>query len=162
MVSGRVMRWRKLAWRAILWIVRRRFQEVPRVSTAELASWLADPARLAPTLLDAREAEEFAVSHLAGAVWADPRSSGREASEKCPPGRAVVVYCSAGYRSAILARRLIGAGTPAVYNLEGSIFAWANEGRPLEANGVPVKTAHPYNRAGAILLSPGLAARVGR
>jgi hypothetical protein len=29
--------------------------------------------------------------------------------------------------------------------MEGSIFQWANEGRPLEKEGKPVETVHPYN-----------------
>ena len=33
-----------------------------------------------------------------------------------------------------------------VYNLEGSLFKWANEGRPMvDSNGQPVTKVHPYN-----------------
>lgn len=43
------------------------------------------------------------------------------------PDSHIVVYCSVSYRSSILARRLQDMGFTNVYNLEGSIFKWANE-----------------------------------
>lgn len=61
------------------------------------------------------------------------------------PDRPIVVYCSVGYRSSILARKLQDKGFTNVYNLEGSIFKWANEGRPLVQGKVTVHKVHPYN-----------------
>ena len=49
-------------------------------------------------------------------------------SPRSIPTRPVIVYCSAGYRGATLARRLQRFGRRDVWNLEGGIFAWANEG----------------------------------
>ena len=43
----------------------------------------------------------------------------------------IVTYCSVGYRSGKMAERLQAAGYTNVRNLEGSIFKWANEHRPL-------------------------------
>lgn len=45
-------------------LVRKRFPEVRQLQTAELAVWLSDTNRPQPVLLDVREVEEFAVSHL--------------------------------------------------------------------------------------------------
>ena len=56
-----------------------------------------------------------------------------------------MVYCSVGYRSSILAEKLQDLGFTRVYNLEGSIFKWANEGRPLAQDQTPVQKVHPYN-----------------
>jgi len=142
--------------------VRLRFAGVPSITTAELAAWMGDLSRARPVLLDARQVEEFAVSHLPGAVRVDPRGRGLEGVEGAGPGDPVVVYCSAGYRSAAVARRLIKSGAQPVWNLEGSIFAWANEGRPLEAGGMPAGVVHSFNRAGELLLRRGLAVRGGR
>jgi hypothetical protein len=41
-----------------------------------------------------------------------------------------------------------------VRNLDGSIFAWANEGRPLERNGQPAQLVHPYDALWGKLLDP--------
>jgi 3-mercaptopyruvate sulfurtransferase SseA len=57
----------------------------------------------------------------------------------------VVTFCSVGYRSSAFAQRLIAAGRRDVYNLEGSVFQWVNNGSPAEQNGKPVQTVHPYD-----------------
>jgi rhodanese-related sulfurtransferase len=126
-------------------MVRSRFPGVAQLSTEELASWLADPKRGKPVLLDVRSEEEFATSHLPGAIRVEPSAAAEQVLPRLPAGRAVVAYCSVGYRSSAMAQRLKKAGVVSVYNLEGSIFQWANEGRPLEAAGRPASRVHPYN-----------------
>lgn len=146
--------------------VRAQFPDVARVSTGELAAWLADGSHSAPLLLDARTREEFDVSHLPGAVFL-PHDAGAlpEPSAAGAAERTVVVYCSVGYRSAMLARRLSEAGYADVRNLEGSIFKWANEGRALARAGAgdaegageaPATAVHPYNAEWGRLLAPEL------
>ena len=44
------------------------------------------------------------------------------------------------------------AGFEHVYNLEGGIFQWANEGRALYRAGEPAEKVHPYNRTWGRLL----------
>ncbi len=125
--------------------VRSRFPEVAQLSTGDLAAWLNDPKRTPPILLDVRTEKEFAISHLHGAVRVEPSAKADEVLPHLPPGRPVVTYCSVGYRSSEFSERLKKAGVVSVYNLEGSIFQWANEGRPLEADGHPANRVHPYN-----------------
>jgi hypothetical protein len=43
-----------------------------------------------------------------------------------------------------------------VFNLQGSIFQWANEGRPLITNGHAVHVVHPFNERWGVLLNPQL------
>ena len=43
-------------------------------------------------------------------------------------------------------------GFTRVYNLEGSIFKWANEHRPLVDRSGPASVVHPYNRIWGRLL----------
>ena len=43
-----------------------------------------------------------------------------------------------------------------VFNLQGSIFQWANEGRLLMANDRAVHAVHPYNERWGVLLNPQL------
>ena len=132
--------------------VRSRFPEVPQLSTGNLAVWLGDPKRPPPILLDVRTEKEFAVSHLHGAVRVEPSAKAAELLPHLPAGRPIVAYCSVGYRSSEFAERLRKVGAVSVYNLEGSIFQWANEGRPIEANGQPADKVHPYNRKFAKML----------
>ncbi|MFU8892973.1 MAG: rhodanese-like domain-containing protein [Luteolibacter sp.] len=131
-----------------------KFTDVPQLSTTDLAAWLADPERKPPQILDAREPAEFNVSHLPGAIRIDPGASADDASANIDPTRPVVIYCSVGYRSSALANRLIKAGHTNIMNLEGSIFKWANEGRPLVQNGQPTHQVHPYNRYYGQMLQP--------
>lgn len=131
------------------WTVRARFPEVQQISTSQLSEWLADSRRENPILLDARTADEFDVSHLPHALHELP--GGALAS-----GRPVVVYCSIGWRSSVTARELMHAGFTNVSNLEGSIFAWAAEGRPLESHGKPAREVHPYDSRWAQLLPAAL------
>ncbi|MFN7931438.1 MAG: rhodanese-like domain-containing protein [Blastocatellia bacterium] len=111
--------------------IQQRFPGVRQLSTAELADWLkrAQPER--PKLLDARAPAEYNVSHLPGAQLATTEAQALEILQAEPRDRLVVVYCSVGYRSSALAEQLQARGYTNVYNLEGSIFEWANKGRPV-------------------------------
>ena len=108
-------------------------------------------------LLDVREPAEYAVSHLAGARQVEPGTD--PATLDLPMDSRVVTYCSVGYRSADYGRTLRRAGFTDVRNLEGSIFQWANEGRPIvRGDGQPARKVHPYNKTWGLLLRPGLRA----
>ena len=143
-------------------LVRERFPGVPHLTTADLAGWLADPARTPPLLVDVRSKAEYDVSHLSGARWIEPESPAQDLLPTLPKDRTVVLYCSVGYRSAACATRLMAAGFTNVINLEGSLFQWANEGRPLaRADGV-AKQVHPYSKRFGRLLRPALRATLSQ
>ncbi|MGC1480463.1 MAG: rhodanese-like domain-containing protein [Chthoniobacterales bacterium] len=125
--------------------IRSRYPDVPTVTTSRLASQLADPAQPTPVLLDVRSTDEFAVSHLDHATRIDPDRPVPTAITTLPRDTLIVTYCSVGYRSAQLADTLISLGFTNVRNLEGSIFQWANENRPLVRNDRPTRAVHPYN-----------------
>jgi len=71
------------------------------------------------------------------------------ASSNYQPGTPVVCYCSVGYRSSALSTAIVAENIAAatdVYNLEGSLFQWANEERPLvTTQGTATDKVHPYN-----------------
>ncbi len=125
--------------------LQKKFPDVAQISPAELAAWVNDSARTPPILLDVREEKEFAVSHLPGARRAEKDFATQLKRLGVSKEQPIVVYCSVGYRSTVLAQKLQKAGFANVRNLEGSIFAWANEERPLvNANGA-TRGAHPFN-----------------
>ena len=73
-----------------------------------------------------------------------------------------MTYCSVGYRSGEMAVRLRAAGYIHVQNLDGSIFQWANEHRPLVHDGERVTRVHPYNSVWGRLLQPDVRAPVSK
>lgn len=140
-----------------LWI-RIQFPTVRSLSTQALDRWLQDPTRVPPILLDVRTAPEFTVSHLKTAQRIDPSEP---SWAHLPKNFAIVVYCSVGYRSARLAQKLQEQGFANVWNLEGSIFQWANENRSLyRDNRQLVRSVHPYNAQWGKLLKPELRAAI--
>ena len=142
------------ALEAMKQLVRSKFPKVRQLSTEELARWLADTNSPSPVLLDVRKPEEFAVSHLPGAKRVEPSIKAADLIPTFPTNRTAVVYCSVGYRSSELAMRLLDAGFTNVCNLEGSLFQWANEDRPMEKDGKPASTVHGYNETFGRLLKP--------
>lgn len=133
------------AFLRLAWIerqIRRSFPQVRQVSGEELERRLAAGEKI--VLLDVRRPEEFAVSHLPGARWLDPRET-RPALPGVDPATPVVAYCSVGWRSSQLAERLAAAGYRNVANLEGAIFEWTREGRPLFQGERQVAKVHPYS-----------------
>lgn len=127
------------------------FPDVEWVDTATLAEWMNAPPSEAPLLLDVRSEEEFAVSHLRGALRIEPGQQSFE-SLSIDESRQVVVYCSVGYRSAAIIDALRASGIADVRNLRGGIFTWANEGRPLFQVEAPASTVHPYGELWGVLL----------
>ncbi|MSR66917.1 MAG: rhodanese-like domain-containing protein [Pedosphaera sp.] len=144
----------ELKLRFAQWVLRRIFGDVKQVSPAELARWLAVDAPERPVLLDARDAAEFSISHLAGAIRIDPAAGEAELRELKLSDRPVVVYCAVGYRSAKVARRLQTLGQGRVFNLDGAIFAWSSERLPMVNSAGATTRVHPFNGFGRWLLPP--------
>ena len=136
---------RSVDWFLLKKSLRHKFAKVEWISTTELADWLAKKHQVAPVLLDVRTPEEWNVSHLAGARRIEPGATAEAAASGLAKGTPIVTYCAVGYRSGEMAERLRAAGFTNVRNLEGSIFQWANEHRPLVHENEPVTQVHPYN-----------------
>lgn len=141
----------RIGWAFVDRMIESEFGSVPAVTTDSLARMIE--AEADPVLLDVRTREEYEVSHLPGAVRVDPEGPWPELDSLQQTGRPVVAYCSVGYRSAALTEALRERGVEVV-NLEGSIFRWANEGRPLVRGGEQVEVVHPYDRLWGQLLKP--------
>jgi rhodanese-related sulfurtransferase len=116
----------------------------------------------APVLLDVRREKEFAVSHLEGARRAESLDELLVALAGVPGDTLIVLYCSIGERSSRRARELGERGFTNVYNLEGSIFDWANNGFSVYRGGVEVREVHPYSWSWGRLLNKELHARKPR
>lgn len=98
-------------------------------------------------LLDAREAEEFRVSHIKGAQWIGYNQFQETSLQTVPKSQPIVVYCSIGYRSEKIGERLQKMGYHNVRNLYGSIFEWVNQGQPVvDSHNQVTNTVHGYNK----------------
>ena len=144
---------RSLAFYLIKRLVIQKFPTVEWITTKELARWLEDSQKPQPIVLDARSEAEYALSHLKGSERIDPKTPDLAALLGAQ-NRPIVVYCSVGYRSARVAEQLGQAGFSCVYNLEGSLFQWVNEGHQVFQNGCPTTLVHPYNLRWGKLLKP--------
>lgn len=136
-------------------LVRSKYPDVEQVSTADLA-YTMQHGDSSFILIDTREVHEYEVSHLPGAIRIDPDATTFPELRDVPRDTRVVAYCSVGYRSSEVVTRLQAEGFTNVANLEGSIFRWGNEGRPLEKQGEAVTTVHPYNKTWSKLLDEQL------
>ncbi len=148
-------------WKSIKDRIRREFPDVSHMSAEELDRVL-DGEGPAPLLLDVRQPEEFAVSHLKGAIRVDPGSSAEQVFETfdldLDPDTPIVAYCSVGYRSSELVSKLAAHGARNVKNLDGSIFEWANAGLEVEREGHRVHEVHPFDEEWGVLLKDELRA----
>ena len=138
-------------------LVRASFPGVPQMSVEELDRRLDDEPP--PLVIDVREPFEYDVSHLPGAIHAQGADIA-ELVAASEPDRPIILYCSVGYRSSAAVADLIQLNDPEiggrVWNLEGSIFEWANSGRPVYRGEVEVDRVHPYAEQWSNLLEPHL------
>ncbi|OEK07873.1 rhodanese [Flavivirga aquatica] len=99
--------------------------KIPYITAQELAT-----PKIKAILLDAREANEYKVSHLKDAVFVGydhfkVKNIKKQIQKK---DTLIVVYCSLGIRSETISHKLKKAGYTNVKNLYGGIFEWKNNG----------------------------------
>jgi rhodanese-related sulfurtransferase len=110
------------------------FPEVVDLTVAELERLQESEDVL---LVDARNPPEQEVSMLPGAIRAAELGSYLEQD----PSRTLVVYCTIGHRSGLLARKLQAQGVK-VYNLKGAILSWTHAGNELVDGDGPTRRVH--------------------
>jgi len=107
-------------------------------------------------LLDAREKEEFEVSHLKNAIWIGYESFEIvEVLESIPDkDTPLIIYCSIGVRSEDVGEELEQAGYTNVKNLYGGIFEWKNKGYPVyNTHDIQTEKVHAFSKYWGILLT---------
>ena len=141
-----------LAWYLVKKAIRIRFPSSPPISTSELDDWLTGNEPVKPFLLDTRAPEETALSHLSTAHFTPSIKQSLRLLSSFKKDSPIVVYCSIGHRAAELTTRLRKQGFSRVFNLEGGIFDWANNNRPVYRGELQVTVVHPYNNKWGKLL----------
>jgi rhodanese-related sulfurtransferase len=97
-----------------------------QMTAPELATWIADPSRPRPVLLDVREPWEYQTCHIDGAVLIPMKTIPVRHGE-LDPDVPVVCICHHGARSMQVAAFLEHNGFTHVINLTGGIHAWAQQ-----------------------------------
>lgn len=105
--------------------------------------------------LDAREPEEFSVSHIRNARYIGYKDLNLDVIKDLPKDTAIIVYCSVGYRSQKVTEKLLEAGFTNVHNLYGGIFEWVNSGRPVVDQKGVTQRVHAYSRSWSKWLQKG-------
>jgi len=109
-------------------------------------------------LLDAREKEEYEVSHLQNAIWVGAKTFELDSvfPKIVDKSTEIIVYCSIGVRSENIGEKLMNAGYTNVKNLYGGIFEWKNEGYAVYGpEGKETENVHAFSKHWGKLLKKG-------
>ena len=98
--------------------------EIPYITVEQLQEVRNDAV-----LLDSREKEEYDISHIPKAISIgyDHFALDSVTQKNFPKDATIIVYCSLGIRSEVIAKKLKEQGYTNVKNLYGGIFEWKNK-----------------------------------
>ena len=119
-------------------------KSVPYISVQELAM-----PKTKAIILDAREIEEYNVSHIKDAIhvgydFFDINTVLEQITNK---EETIVVYCSLGIRSETIAEKIKKAGYNNVLNLYGGIFEWKNNAfKVYDLNDLVTEKIHTFSQ----------------
>ena len=120
------------------WLLRHNVEEISIKEAKALES---------ATYLDSREKSEYETSHIKNAIWVGYNDFDINSVESLDKTKPIVIYCSVGYRSEKVTKKLEKAGFTKVYNLYGGLFEWYNEGLPIvDNNDEQTDKIHTYNK----------------
>ncbi len=131
-------------------------ESIPYISVEELRMYQLDDSVL---ILDAREKEEFDVSHIdkARLIGYNNFSSEEISVEIENKNTLIVVYCSLGIRSEEIGEKLKKVGFSNVRNLYGGIFEWKNKYYPvIDSEGSETENVHAYSNLWGKWLTNGI------
>ena len=131
---------------------------VPIIKSAQVVKLQAKGKKI--VFLDARESAEYKVSHIKDAIHIGYDEFNMKSVKGIDKDAIIVVYCSVGYRSGKIGKKLREAGFTSVFNLWGGLFDWANNGNVIYAKGKKVKKVHPYNNNWGKWLKPELRSKL--
>ena len=127
-------------WRQLKSKITRKFPSVAHIKPSQLSN--DDMSKY--IFIDVREPSEYALSHIQGAINLLDRDE-IAALARAYDSKTVLLYCSVGYRSSLMAQKLVESGVLNVKNMEGSIFEWVNDGNRVVSRGETTPFVHPFN-----------------
>lgn len=118
---------------------------VPLITPEKLAEKLETDSNI--VLLDSREIGEYKVSHIDGAKFIGFNDFKMKSVEDIPKDAQIIVYCSLGVRSELIAEKLIEDGYTNVENLYGGIFEWVyDDFEIVDKKGEVTNEVHTYDK----------------
>ena len=107
--------------------------------------------------LDARAKNEYNVSHIKNAKWIGYDTFDMKQLKGIAQNKKIIIYCSVGYRSEKITKKLNKLGYKDVSNLYGGIFEWVNQGHKVYNNqGNATLKVHTYNKTWSKWLKRGV------
>ncbi len=107
--------------------------------------------------LDAREKREYQISHIKNAIWTGYDTFNMSRVKHLPKNTKIVIYCSVGYRSEVISRKLMKKGFTNISNLYGGIFEWVNQGGKIyDMKNQETDKVHAYDKAWGVWLQKGI------
>lgn len=128
-------------------------ESVPYISVQELAMPKTDAI-----LLDARELNEYEVSHLQNGIHVgyDDFKISTVTEKISDKSTKIVVYCSIGVRSEDIAEQLKEEGYTNVFNLFGGIFEWKNNDFSVYNSEGKTENVHTFSKEWSKWLLKGI------
>ncbi len=109
-------------------------------------------------ILDAREPEEFSISHIKTAINVGFKDFSSEANklQNLNKNAPIIIYCSVGIRSEKIGEKLKKIGFANVKNLYGGIFEWKNKGYPVvDSTNTETENVHVFSKVWSKWLHKG-------
>ena len=128
---------------------------IPYISVEELKMQSANEKVF---ILDAREREEFEVSHIKNSIYVgyNTFSAEKVTSKIVDKNAHIVVYCSLGIRSENISEKLKDVGYTNIKNLYGGIFEWMNKGYSVyDSTNTETQKIHAFSKHWAKYLNKG-------
>jgi rhodanese-related sulfurtransferase len=123
---------------------------VPEISVDSAAS-----VKTICTFLDAREQNEYEVSHINNSVFVGYNNFKLDVVKDIDKSTSIIVYCSVGYRSEKISEKLIAAGYKNVQNMYGGIFEWKNKNNVVVDKAGTTNNVHAFSKTWGIWLKKG-------
>lgn len=130
-------------------------QSIPYISVEELRMLQMNDTVV---ILDARELNEFLVSHISSSknIGFNNFSSEEKQLQELSKNTPLVVYCSVGIRSEQIGEKLKKSGFTNVRNLYGGIFEWKNKKYPvIDSTGIETENIHTFSKMWSKYLQAG-------
>lgn len=133
--------------------LRKRYPAVRRIGPDGLDEWFDKPSGPKPMLIDVRPQAEYDFSHLRGALRMAVSDTPAVLGFSEKTEASLIVYDAVGEDAFAVAASLIQRGYVRIQVLEGGIFEWANQGRPLDGSSGATGTVKPGRSKFAGLLN---------
>ncbi len=128
---------------------------IPYISVEELRMLQMNDTII---ILDAREPNEFEVSHISTAknIGYNNFSAEEKQLQNLKKDSQIIIYCSVGIRSERIGGKLKKAGFTNVQNLYGGIFEWKNKKYPVvDDSEIETENIHTFSKMWSIYLQAG-------